>query len=51
MAVTIDQIDVDSSVEPASSNPAPAEPEKTDPREIERTLNRQRERQARVRAH
>ena len=51
MAVMIDQIDVDSSVEPASSNPAPAEPEKTDPREIERALNRQRERQARVRAH
>jgi hypothetical protein len=51
MAVMIDQIDVDSSAEPASSNSAPAEPEKTDPREIERALNRQRERLARVRAH
>jgi hypothetical protein len=51
MAVTIDQIDVDSSSEPASSNPPPAEAEKSDPREIERTLNRQRERLARVRAH
>jgi hypothetical protein len=51
MAVMIDQIDVDSPAEPASSNSAPAEPEKTDPREIERTLSRQRERQARVRAH
>ena len=51
MAVTVDQIDVDSSPEPGPSNQAPAEPQKSDPREIERTLNRQRERLARVRAH
>jgi hypothetical protein len=47
----IDQIDVDSAPEPPSSSSAPPEGEKPDPREIERMLNRQRERLARVRAH
>lgn len=49
--VTIDQIDVDAPADTPSPNPAPAEPGKSDPREIERMLNRQRERLARVRAH
>jgi len=51
MAVTIDQLDVDSSTGSPAPNPAPGEPGKPDPREIEQTLNRQRERLARVRAH
>jgi hypothetical protein len=51
MAVSIDQVDVESRSDSTPSNGAPAEPPKPDPREIERALNARRERLARVHAH
>jgi hypothetical protein len=51
MAVTIDQIEVDSQSGAASPAAPQTAPPKPDPREIERALNARRERLARVRAH
>lgn len=51
MAVTIDQIEIESPSQSAASNAPQTEPAKPDPREIERALNTRRERLARVRAH
>ena len=50
MAVTIDQIEVESPSDSAPSNTPQTAPPKPDPREIERALNARRERLARVRA-
>jgi hypothetical protein len=51
MAVTIDQIEVESTPAPEQSGTPEAAPAKPDPREIERALTARRERLARVRAH
>ena len=51
MAVSIDQVDVESRGDSASAPAPPGEPAKPDPREVERALTTQRERAARVRAH
>lgn len=51
MAVTIDQIEVESPANSGSAKAPPAEPAPRDPREMEYALDTQRERLARVRAH
>jgi hypothetical protein len=50
MAVSIDQVEVETRSDSAPANEAPAKPAKPDPREIERALNARRERLARVHA-
>jgi hypothetical protein len=51
MAVTIDQIEVESTPPPERSGTPQATPAEPDPREIERALDARRERLARVYAH
>ncbi len=51
MPVAIDQVDVESAPAAGGTSPPPAEPAQPDPREIERALEVNRERIARVRAH
>jgi hypothetical protein len=51
MAISIDQVDVETRGDSASSEAPPGEPAKPNPREVERALTAHREREARVRAH